>query len=109
MRSICFVTLIAGSLGSPGAAVAQTGDAGSLAESQQNDVDVSLGRQEVKDQVAAQLGIKPADVPLSVRLSEQIARDVCAMEELGATDTNRSCTATKFIPALAEAASKTPR
>jgi hypothetical protein len=73
-------------------------------------VDVSLGRPEVKQQVARQLGVAETDVPLSVHVPIALASQVCEQEVFTArANVNRSCTATKFVPEIAEAARNHPQ
>ncbi|RWM69195.1 MULTISPECIES: hypothetical protein [Mesorhizobium] len=73
-------------------------------------VDVSLGRQEVKQKIAAQLGISENEVPLAVHVPIELAERVCEKAAFDArSNTNRSCTATKYIPEIAEAARNHPQ
>jgi hypothetical protein len=73
-------------------------------------VDVSLGRPEVKQQVARHLGMAETEVPLAVHVPIALASEVCGQEVFTArAKVNRSCTATKFIPAIAEAARNHPQ
>ncbi|ESY99121.1 hypothetical protein [Mesorhizobium sp. L48C026A00] len=73
-------------------------------------VDVSLGRQEVKQKIAAKLGISEAEVPLAVHVPIALAERVCEKEAFDArANVNRSCTATKYIPEIAEAARNHPQ
>jgi hypothetical protein len=73
-------------------------------------VDVSLGRPEVKQQVAKHLGVTEAEVPLAVHVPIALASQVCEQEVFAArANVNRSCTATRFIPEIAEAARNHPR
>ncbi|HEV7255659.1 MAG TPA: hypothetical protein VGN97_21490 [Mesorhizobium sp.] len=68
-------------------------------------VEVSLGRPEVKEQVAQAMGVTTVDVPLTIRVTLDVAREVCGQEVFDSTtDTNRSCTATHFAPTLVDAA-----
>jgi len=86
----------------PGAPAGELDAAHDAAEA---NVEVSLGRPEVKAQVAQAMGVTPVDVPLTVRVTLDVAREVCGQEVFDSTtDTNRSCTATQFAPALVEAA-----
>ncbi|ESX34127.1 hypothetical protein NKH34_19330 [Mesorhizobium sp. M1148] len=73
-------------------------------------VDVSLGRPEVKQQVARHLGVAETELPLAVHVPIALASQVCGQEVFTAHDNvNRSCTATKFIPEIAEAARNHPQ
>ncbi|TIM06038.1 MAG: hypothetical protein E5Y67_31505 [Mesorhizobium sp.] len=73
-------------------------------------VDVSLGRQEVKQKIAAKLGISETEVPLAVYVPIELAERVCEKEAFDArANANRSCTATKYIPEIAEAARNHPQ
>ncbi|MER8529909.1 MULTISPECIES: hypothetical protein [unclassified Mesorhizobium] len=73
-------------------------------------VDVSLGRHEVKQQVARELGISEVEVPLAVHVPIELAKRVCEKEVFDArANVNRSCTATKYIPEIAEAARNRPQ
>lgn len=73
-------------------------------------VDVSLGRQEVKQQIARELGISEVEVPLAVHVPLELAKRVCENEVFDArANVNRSCTATKYIPEIAEAARNHPQ
>nr|WP_156942039.1 hypothetical protein [Mesorhizobium sp. LNHC220B00] len=73
-------------------------------------VDVSLGRPEVKQQVARHLGMAEAEIPLAVHVPIALASRVCGQEVFTArANVNRSCTATKFIPEIAEAARNHPQ
>lgn len=68
-------------------------------------IEVSLGRSEIKQQVAQAMGLTTVDVPLTVRAPLEVARQVCGETVFESTaDTNRSCTATRFAPELVEAA-----
>jgi hypothetical protein len=108
-RAACLLALLALAVAAADGTQAQSPGGDARRELPPNDVDVSLGRREVKERVAGHLGIKPADVPLSVQVPQAVARQVCGMEELSATEATRSCTATVFTPALAEAAANTSR
>lgn len=85
-------------------------DAASTAEAEAQQalepgIEVSLGRPEVKEQVAQAMGVTTVDVPLTIRVPLEVARQVCGETVFDSTtDTNRSCTATRFAPALVEAA-----
>ncbi|ESW83211.1 hypothetical protein NKJ48_29435 [Mesorhizobium sp. M0114] len=73
-------------------------------------VDVSLGRHEVKQQIARELGISEVEVPLAVHVPIELAKRVCEKEVFDArANVNRSCTATKYIPEIAEAARNRPQ
>ncbi|MER9421020.1 hypothetical protein NKI88_00980 [Mesorhizobium sp. M0317] len=73
-------------------------------------VDVSLGRPEVKQQVARHLGVAETELPLAVHVPIALASQVCGQEVFTArANVNRSCTATKFIPEIAEAARNHPQ
>lgn len=66
-------------------------------------VEVSLGREEVKQQLAAELGVSEAELPLSVYLPIAIAERVCGQAEFDArANANRSCTATTYVPEIAQ-------
>ncbi|WP_309083439.1 hypothetical protein [Chelativorans sp.] len=71
----------------------------------QDGVEVSLGREEIKQQIAKDLGISEVEVPLSVHLPPEIADQVCPQTEFEVrSNENRSCTASNYLPELAEAA-----
>jgi hypothetical protein len=73
-------------------------------------VDVSLGRLEVKQKIAAKLGISETEVPLAVHVPIELAERVCEKAAFEArANANRSCTATKYIPEIAEAARNHPQ
>lgn len=73
-------------------------------------IEVSLGRREVKQEVAQLMGVTPVDVPLTVRVTLDVAQEVCGQTVFGsATDADQSCTATEFAPALVDAARETMR
>ncbi|MER8608887.1 hypothetical protein NKI54_31690 [Mesorhizobium sp. M0663] len=73
-------------------------------------VDVSLGRQEVKQQIARELGISEVEVPLAVHVPIELAKRVCENEVFDArANVNRSCTATKYSPDIAQAVRDHPQ
>jgi len=99
--TLCFAAIISTA---PFTALAQ-----SEAVPQQEDltaaVEVSLGREEVKREVAKELGITETEVPLSVELPMDVAEKACPQQQFETTlKENRSCTASEFIPELSEAA-----
>lgn len=73
-------------------------------------VEVSLGREEVKRQAAGELGVSEAELPLSIQLPIALAERACGQEDFEArANVNRSCTATRYIPEIAEAVRNHPQ
>ena len=87
------------------AATAQTG-----ADPLDPGVEVSLGRTEIKQQLATELGLPIADVPMSVHVPLDLATRVCGQEVFDSElDNNRSCTVTHFAPELVAIAQESLR